>query len=63
MLCHELGVGELPKWVNRAAGAGSAIAGGFETLNVGLKQAFRRNKSVAATSGEDGGSGGGSGPQ
>ena len=58
MLCHELGVGELPKWVNRAAGAGSAIAGGFETLNVGLKQAFRRNKS-----GEDGGSGGGSEPQ
>ena len=63
VLCHELGVGELPKWVNRAAGAGSAIAGGFETLNVGLKQAFRRNKSVAATSGEDGGSGGGSEPQ
>ena len=47
-LCHELGVGELPKWVNRAAGAGSAIAGGIESL-VSLKQNFRRTKSVAAS--------------
>ena len=31
-LCHELGVGEIPKWVNRAAGAGSAIASGVESL-------------------------------
>ena len=46
-LCHELGVGELPKWVNRAAGAGSAIAGGIESL-VSLKQNFRRNKAVGA---------------
>ena len=47
-LCHELGVGELPKWVNRAAGAGSAIAGGIESL-VSLKQNFRRSKAVTAS--------------
>jgi hypothetical protein len=52
-LCHELGVGELPKWVNRAAGAGSAIAGGIESL-VSLKQNFRRSKAVTATQGGGG---------
>lgn len=46
-------MGELPKWVNRAAGAGSAIAGGIESL-VSLKQNFRRSKAVGAAAAEDG---------
>ena len=40
-------MGELPKWVNRGAGVGSAIAGGLEKM-VSLKQNFRRSKAVAA---------------
>jgi len=46
-LCHELGVGEIPKWVNRAAGAGSAIASGVESL-ISLKDTFRKGKAVGA---------------
>lgn len=46
-LCHELGVGEIPKWVNRAAGAGSAIASGVESL-ISLKDSFRKGKAVGA---------------
>ena len=31
-MTHELGVGELPKWVNRAAKTGASIVNAFGTL-------------------------------
>ena len=57
VLCHELGVGEVPNWVNRAAGVGSSIASGLETL-VSLKSVFaRKNKAVGSKYAEGGGEG------
>jgi hypothetical protein len=46
-LAHELGVGELPSWVNRAAGVGASIAKGVESV-MSVKDKFRRSEAVAS---------------
>ena len=40
MVCHEFGVGEIPKWLNRAAHAGAKIANRASII----ASKFRKNR-------------------